>query len=452
MVKAPVGKSFYYSSFTSSGEVAATGNWQLLTYVETLPSSLSPSYPRIAVKTVSNGDTAQVASFMIIDLTLEGLGLTTAAAFQSLHPLPYYPYNSGKIVNNDAEGLETTGFNKWDASQRVNGKYISWSTGNENPAADYSHTGYIPVLPDKDYYFKQSANIGQWGAFYDANMRYISGLQTFGAPGNEIFHTPAGCAYVRISFNRTEADTDICCNISDASRNGTYQPYWKRDLALKLKEVTGIPVGGSEADRVTIFPDGPAGAGTAQDMFYEENGVAKAKKVMSEEVDMGDLSWTIANAGMSTERPVSDGLQALIKRPGANTEIINAISTKFTADSAQNVYLHSANLTFGTPTNGDLQIYDASLIGKTGAEVQTAVSGVKLRYELVSPIIYTDLRNADGTPFEMPKNILVDNLGTEKAIYPAHADGSPSAPFECDSNYSVGIANLVRRLNALENA
>ena len=58
---------------------------------------------------------------------------------------------------------------------------------------------------------------------------------------------------------------------------------------------------------------------------------------------------------------------------------------------------------------------------------------------------------ADGTPFTMPATILVDNGGTERIQAPEGAT-TPSAPFCCDSNYSIGVANLVKRLAALENA
>ena len=56
------------------------------------------------------------------------------------------------------------------------------------------------------------------------------------------------------------------------------------------------------------------------------------------------------------------------------------------------------------------------------------------------------LQNADGTPFAFPKMIEVDNLGTERRLPEDTAD-NPQAPFECDSNYSVSTANLVRLLN-----
>lgn len=42
--------------------------------------------------------------------------------------------------------------------------------------------------------------------------------------------------------------------------------------------------------------------------------------------------------------------------------------------------------------------------------------------------------------------------GTEKAIFPTHEDGSPSAPLCTDSNYSISVKNLVAAIKNLNQA
>lgn len=73
------------------------------------------------------------------------------------------------------------------------------------------------------------------------------------------------------------------------------------------------------------------------------------------------------------------------------------------------------------------------------ATFKAAMSGVYLDYQLATPKVLT-LDNP------IPALIEVDNLGTEKRLPEDTAD-NPQAPFECDSNYSVSTANLVRLLN-----
>lgn len=379
----------------------------------------------------------------VFNLTLMGIAtaISTPADFHALYPELYYPYNSGKIVNNDAEGLESVGFNIWDEEWEV-GRYDE--AGGKQSATAIRAKNFIPAFPNTTYRITVPS-VACRILYYDISKSFISTISL----NNTTFTTPENCYYLLFSTAIEYGTTykgDICINRSDASRNGTYQPYWKRDLAFKLKEVTGVPVGGSEADRVTIFPDGPAGVGTAQDVFYEENGATKAKRVMSAEVDLGDLTWDHSD---SLGRFKTSSLLGIIKDGNRTTKMVCAkylsIINGETFDSNWDKVVYSVS--------GVVLVHDSSFSpSATGQDFVTANTGVKLRYELATPIIYTNLRNADGTPFEMPKNILVDNLGTEKAVYPTHADGSPSAPFECDSNYSVGIANLVRRLNALENA
>lgn len=46
----------------------------------------------------------------------------------------------------------------------------------------------------------------------------------------------------------------------------------------------------------------------------------------------------------------------------------------------------------------------------------------------------------------LPALVEVDNLGTEKRLPEDTAD-AVNAPFESDSNYSVSVANLVRKLS-----
>ena len=75
----------------------------------------------------------------------------------------------------------------------------------------------------------------------------------------------------------------------------------------------------------------------------------------------------------------------------------------------------------------------------SAADFKTAMSGVYLYYELATPVEYELVE-------PMPNCILVDDLGTERAVYPEH-QSAPSAPFNCDSNYSISIPKLLAKLN-----
>lgn len=306
---------------------------------------------------------------IVTDLTLLGLGDLTAAQFEALYPALYYAPAS-VLKSNDAAALLTDGRNQWDEV---------WEVGYWDASGWHANSNFLgcknrlPVLPNTAYYWRCPINVREI-EYWDAANNYLGRTSYAEGIANTTFTTPANCTSITFYFGGSYGTTyknDICINISDPSFNGTYQPYWQRVLALRLSELTGIPEGGTEADRVTMFPNGLRGLGTS----YDEIAGGKATKRRSVRAyESGDES-------------------------------------------------------------------DASVI----------TDGTNTDYALATPIVYTDLQYADGTPFTMPATILVDNGGTERIQAPEGAT-TPSAPFCCDSNYSIGVANLVKRLAALENA
>jgi len=344
---------------------------------------------QLACKIVSGVTYSGKIKVKIVDLTLlygsEISGMTDEqilAKFQSEYPELYYPYNAGELRNNDAEGLETVGFNQWDEVTELG--IIDSQTGlNSDSTTQIRAKNYFKVFGSTNYYLKLTGG-GIWAFFYDSNFSPIGDAVAGSTQQSNlmsriddgaVFTTPQNAYYMRFfcfgSYGTTYKN-DICINLSwSGYRNGEYEPYWQRFLALRLSELTGIPEGGTEADRVTMFPNGLRGLGTS----YDEIAGGKATK--------------------------RRGVRAY--------------------------------------ESGDES--DASVI----------TDGTNTDYALTTPIVYTDLQYADGTPFTMPATILVDDYGTERIQAPEGAT-TPSAPFCCDSNYSIGVANLVKRLAALENA
>jgi len=152
---------------------------------------------------------------------------------------------------------------------------------------------------------------------------------------------------------------NTCLNISNTEKNGTYEPYWERTLALGLNSLAC-----HDEDNNAVVVNGLDGVGTSQDELIVENG------------------W-------STK---------IIKRRGRRA---------YQAGDESDATL----MTDGTNTD----------------------------YPLATPKVLT-LDNP------IPALIEVDNLGTERRLPEDTAD-NPQGPFECDSNYSVSTANLVRLLN-----
>ena len=368
----------------------------------------------------------------IIDLTLQGLGLTTADQFRVLHPLPYYNYNAGVLKNNAATGLETTGFNQWD-EEWENG-YISVSTGENLPSSStFRSKNYIPVVAGASYYATQNYNTTMYVLCYDANKTYL-GVGSSRYYSGPLTNLKDGTAYIRFYLEPVAGTTtynhDICINLSDASRNGIYEPYWKREIVLGLNNLAC-----HDENNNAVVVNGLDGVGTAQDELVVENGWGTKINKKRARVDLGSLTWAQSYAG-SFAAPFTG-----YKAPASSAAVADALCSKYVLDSVNNV-ASSVHMdkTIGLSGGGDtIYIYDASFAGLSAADVKAALAGVYLDYPLATPKVLT-LDNP------IPALIEVDNLGTEKRL-PEDTAADPQAPFECDSNYSVSTANLVRLLN-----
>ena len=63
---------------------------------------------------------------MAVDLTLmfgSGNEPSTVEEFEALFPEAYYPYNAGELISNNAEAVESVGFNLWDEEYEVGRLY-----------------------------------------------------------------------------------------------------------------------------------------------------------------------------------------------------------------------------------------------------------------------------------------------------------------------------------------
>lgn len=386
-------------------------------------------------------------TFACFDLTLEGLGLTTADQFRALHPLGYYSPNAGELKNNAATGLETTGFNQM-VSVPIN------LVAGSFPAFDKSI--YTRVFGGVQYYFRHDAlDVANWRHGYKAydlegneitaNLFAIApqGSPYYGGgrwidAGNStntafpITFTQDCYVYFGFGVGAVTAQTEIknaCINRFDASRNGIYEPYWKREIVLGLDNLACH----DEQDNAVVV-NGLDGVGTAQDELIVENGWGTKINKRRKRVNLGDLTWTKSTSGGHDF--FFSGVVSEIKQTSSG--VANLICQRYTTSNAQAADLFSKDKQIGEST-GRLYVYDTALSGGDAAAFKAAMNGVYADVELATPKVLT-LDNP------IPALIEVDNLGTEKRLPEDTAD-NPQAPFECDSNYSVSTANLVRLLN-----
>lgn len=366
------------------------------------------------------------------DLTLEGLGLTTADQFRALHPLGYYNYNAGVLKNNAATGLETTGFNQWDEEWENGAIRGSNGINDDSISNTIRSKNYIPVFPNTVYYARSATGLSCRRRFYDANKNYLGENTSIETNTNQTFTTPVGAYYMRfymVNTYGTVYNHDICINLSDASRNGEYEPYWKRDIVLGLDNLAC-----HDEDNNAVVVNGLDGVGTSQDELIVENGWGTKINKRRKRVNLGDLTWTKSTSGGYDF--FFSGVVSEMKQTYSG--VARLICQKYTTSNAEAAALFSKDKQIGE-NGGRLYVYDSALSGGDAAAFKAAMSGVYADVELATPKVLT-LDNP------IPALIEVDNLGTEKRLPEDTAD-NPQAPFECDSNYSISTANLVRKLS-----
>ena len=360
------------------------------------------------------GTYIDVYSCELIDLTaIFGAGNepTTVADFESwlaqnIGTLPYYDYNSGELISCKMESVKSIGFNQWDEEYLPN-KYID-SNGN---IASYNGTSasknYIKVNPNTTYYYYNQTWSNRRIAYYDAEQEFISALSL---AGNGTFTTPSKCHYIRFHWLGTTYNHDICINFSDPLKNGTYEPYMTDSADIEVTTITGINQNTNV--REVIFPNGMKQAdyaGTVKDVLNLQSNTATIKCGI---VDLGDLSWQ--KYTYNDNYVFFATIENLM--PYASNVTPKLINYRYPIAAATSLASGTSNANAGKlmtrATYSTIMINDSSYTDST--TFKTAMNGIKLIYELATPITYTDLQDANGNPLN--PRYKVEQGGTEQVL------------------------------------
>ena len=371
---------------------------------ETMYMCIRPSYIdgikvglTFYAKNVFNIDLTQMFGSTIADY-IYSLEKATAGAgvawFKKLFPNDYYAYNAGELLS--VEGLQShdaVGFNQFDKNTMVvEGVYIDNANGAEKSNTGGLATDFIPVIPNATYFINTEQTVGGWGAWYDANKNYISGITGYANvdPTYKVKTAPSNAHYMRLTirYNSNGNPDTLCINLSNPTRNGEYEPYKKHSYPLDSSlTLRGIPKLDASNN---LYYDGDE---------YTSDGKVKRKYGV---VDLGTLNWTYQEFGgisvftfalFGAKMFSKDTKMLCEKYPQTidNTDS-NATTVALMSDKQIQIKRHS----------NQIYIKDSGYTDAT--TFKAAMSGVMLVYELATPTTET------ATPYTNPQ--IVSKYGT----------------------------------------
>ena len=362
-----------------------------------------------------SGSELHIKNAMCIDLTLmfgseiadyvysleqaeSGTGLEFLQSYGFLTD-SYYSYNAGELLSVKPSAKKVVGFNQWDEEWEIgfldNNGTVSHGGANDSIVSK----NYIPVRPNTAYNFNLPINWitdkGYRIAMYDNNRNIVVFVESEQISSNYIFNTGGNVCYIKfqtytgygINYNH-----DICLNISDPTKNGTYGPYHEVVYPLPDTELRGLIKLHNDTDGTWLYANGDVCESTGE--TERKYGIA----------DLGSLKWAYYQWTPNFFVADFSGLPIV----NISTWKPNMICSKYvTAPTATSEIDKTIRQNYeNNMTSSFLVIFDSDYSDE--ASFKTAMSGHYLVYELATPTTeYT-------APFTSPQALFKG--GTEEFV------------------------------------
>lgn len=309
-------------------------------------------------------------------------------------------YNTGTMTDCNGRYLVCTGRNLFDKATAVTG-YISDIDGRFVSSATSKATDYIMVIPNRQFHIKTSQSSGRWGAWYDKDKNFISGITNY--VDYPVVTAPANARYMRLTISYTgSGDVDtfgVSLYYSPEEGGEGYSEYYPYEEP-KVYD-TGIELlksAGNAKDTKL-----PSGAITGNIGIYTFDGT---EQWVYRNTASGVDRYIIDNAFTASLASISDNTTNIICSVGESGNGYSGTVPNTIETSGRNIYVCVA----------------------TGVNPNTIwSSGVILYYELATPTI------SQGTTF--PENIEINDYGM---MYWLDTDGNlVSIPQGCKLFYPV---------------
>lgn len=433
----------YYLSFeaSSSDNIELTlslGQWLNVKLTEknerystVITSDAMFPTPRVAIYLYSSSGVTcsyRVGNIKVVDLTLLfGSGNEpTVEEFERMFPKDYYPYNAGELLS--VEGLQshgTVGFNQFDKNTMVvENVYIDNVDGVEKSNTGALATDFIPVIPNATYFINTEQTAGEWGAWYDADKNYISGITGYGNvdPTHKVKTAPSNAHYMRltIKYNGNGNLDTLCINLSDPSRNGEYEPYEKHSYPLDSSlTLRGIP--NLDASK-NLYYDGDE---------YESDGTVTRK--------YGVYTIQASNVSLNNNAYTNISYAEIINLPNMLRSMYKqCVHSKFGVGKYGHPFDDASHVGELLVNSAVSKFWFGFAKGTTEEQMKSALDGTTIVYELATPTTET------AKPFQHIQ--IVDDFGTEEFV------STGIVPVGHKTRYPANLRDKLQHLPSLASA
>ena len=341
------------------------------------------------------------------------------AWFKALFQKNYYAYDAGTLMSVNAASHALTGFNQWDEQWELGS--IS-SAGQLVDATDRIRCkNAIRVIPGSTIYIKAPMAFNR-ACWYDDKMNLISSFSYV----DRTYTVPDNARYMRFACTSSYGTTynnDICINLSNTEKNGTYEPYQLRSYPLANVELRGIP----KWENGQMVFDGDE---------YTPDGTVKRRYGI---VDLGTLTWTKhPSYGSIFSTTIST-----MRSPATDAERKTGIfCAEYVSDTQISISVDMHDKTMLRYTGGLLFIEDTAYDDAASFKAALTSANAQLVYELATPTT----ESAD--PY---RELQISNHnGTEKFIDRAEEAGTRDVaiPVGTETFYPVDVFALIDALQA----
>lgn len=152
-----------------------------------------------------------------------------------ISPSPDYPSPIENITG-DIE-IKDVGENLFNPNNVSKG-YVSDAAGNIlSISGQNKNTGYIEIIGGEKYYILSNKPTGNWGAWYDKDKKFISGI-TLGGNSSGIVTAPNNAYFINFTVSYENNNPDYANNvmIARSDKEIPYKPYQAQKVTFPLSE------------------------------------------------------------------------------------------------------------------------------------------------------------------------------------------------------------------------